>query len=54
MKSFFNRLFGNKGNSSGGDQSDANIMLEPVQVTPSLMLPRALANHFDQIKRSTR
>jgi len=53
MKSFFSALFGNKGNN-GGDQSAANIMLEPIQVTSSLTLPRALANHFDQIKKSAR
>lgn len=53
MKSFFNRFFGNKENKAAGN-SVAKEMLEPIQVTPTLTLPKALADYFDYIEPSAR
>lgn len=54
MMSYLNNLFGNKKDKANANDSAATVMLAPVQVTPDLILPKALANHFDQIKKSAR
>jgi uncharacterized protein YwqG len=54
MMSFLNSLFGNKKDKAIPDNSLTAAMLTPVQVTPDLILPKALADHFDQIKKSAR
>ncbi len=54
MKSFLNRLFGNKLDNPRAEQAAKNVLLEPVSVSPSLTLPRVLADHMDEIEPTKR
>lgn len=54
MKSFFSRLFGGNSTEPSVDPVVSYTILEPVQVAPDLILPIALADHFDKIRSSGR
>lgn len=54
MKSFLNRLFVNKVDNPSAEQATKNVLLEPVSVSPSLKLPKVLADHMDQIEATKR
>jgi uncharacterized protein YwqG len=54
MNPFFSRLFGKKDTASGMEQATKNELLVPVQVAPGLVLPKVLADHFDQISPTAR
>lgn len=54
MKSFFKRLLGNNGINTREDQTAKKVLLEPIQISPSLTLPKVLADHMDQIETTQR
>lgn len=57
MKSFFTRLFGkgqDKAIGHANGPAEMNLFLEQIQVTADLILPKVLADEFEQIKKYAR